>query len=155
MEFEYEISADDYASASILYYKLTRKTRVAAGWIFAGASLVAIGLMERDRGLSPILLAAIGVWWTCAGITRVIPGDSFRRHYRKHYQQLDLKGNKYRAAVNEEGFQVTTEKRNWTCRWPDVSVKGEDNQVFFLFSQATLFIFAKRYLADEQQRTLH
>jgi hypothetical protein len=154
MEFEYEITADDYAAASILHYKLTRKARVAAGWILAGASLLVIGLIERERGLSPILLAAIGVWFLWIGVARTFPGQYFRRFYRKHYRQQSLDGKKYRAMLNVGGFQVSGDNTTWTHRWSDVSAKGEDNQVFLFYSQGILFIFAKRYLGDEEQRTL-
>ena len=154
MEFEYEISADDFAGAAILYHNLSGKRRSASGWIFSGACLLIICLLERDRGLSPILLGAIGVWWMWAGITRVFPGSYLGRPYRKHYQKLGLEGKKYHASVNQEGFQVVGENSSWNYRWANVSVKGEDDRVFVLFAGATLFIFAKRYLVDQQQHEL-
>lgn len=153
MEFEYEISADDYAAAAILYQNLSGK-RSASRWMFAGACLLIICLLERDRGLSPILLGAIGVWWIWAGIARAFPGNYLGRHYRKHYQKLGLEGKKYRASVNQDGFQVIAENSSWNYRWANVLLKGEDNRVFVLFAGATLFIFAKRYLLDQQQREL-
>lgn len=154
MEFDYEISADDYAAASILYYKVDRERRTASGWLLAGGVFLVVALIERDRGLSPILLGAIGVWWMWAGIGRIFPGISFRRYCRRYYQQLGLEGKRYRASLNEDGFQVVGENRIWKHRWTDVSRKGEDNQVFMLFSEGTCFIFAKRYLVDQQQQTL-
>lgn len=153
MEFEYEISADDYAAAAVLYHRLSRKRTASSGWFLAGACLLVIGLIERDRGLSPILLGAIGVWWMWAGIARVFPGLSFRRYYRKYYQHLGLEGKKYRASL-EDGFQVVGDDCSWNNHWGDVSPKGEDNRIFLLFSKGILFIFAKRYLAEEQQRAL-
>lgn len=154
MEFEYEISAEDYAAASILYYRLSRKRAANGGWFLAGTFLLVIGLIERERGLSPILLGAIGVWWIWAGVARVFPGDSLRRHYRKYYQHLKLEGKKYRASLNEDGFQVVGDHSSWNNRWTDVSPKGEDNRIFMLFAHGVLFIFAKRYLPDEQQQAL-
>jgi len=153
MEFDYEISADDYAAAAILYHKLSRKLRVGRGWIFAGAVLLVVTLLERDRGLSPILLGAIGVWWIWAGIGSLFPG-MFQRSYRKYYRQLYLAGEKYHACVDQDGFQVVGRNRTWNNPWTEVSPKGEDDHVFMLHSRGTLFIFAKRYLAEEQQRTL-
>ena len=154
MEFEYEISADDYAAAAILYHNLSGKRRSASEWIFSGACLLIICLLERDRGLSPIVLGAIGVWWMWAGITRVFPGSYFRRPYLKHYQKLGLKGKKYRANVSQDGFKVVGENSSWNYRWANVLVKCEDKRVFVLFAGATLFIFAKRYLVDQQQQEL-
>ena len=42
----------------------------------------------------------------------------------------------------------------WSRQWADISSKGEDKQQFMLYSRGTLFIFAKRYLTDEQQGVL-
>ena len=154
LEFEYEITADDYTSAAILYHKLSGKSRLASGWLFSGACLLVIGLLERDRGLSPIVLGAIGVWWMWAGIARVFPGGPFRRAYVKYYRELGLEGKKYRASVNTDGFQVVGASSSWTRRWVEVSPKGEDKLVFLFFSEGTLFIFAKRYLVEQQQDAL-
>jgi hypothetical protein len=154
MEFEYEISADDYAAASVLFYKLGRKRINAAAWAVLGMSLIAIGLSDKERGLSSILLAAIGVWWAWAGLARLLPGESFRRKCRKYYQELGLEGQKYRATVTKEGFEVLGENRTWRNPWPSVSPKGEDARVFMLHSGGTLFIFAKRHLSEGQQMEL-
>lgn len=62
MEFEYEIKPDDYAAASVLYAKLNKNSRRLSPWLFGGAILLVVSLLERDRGLSPVLLGAIGVW---------------------------------------------------------------------------------------------
>jgi len=153
MEFEYEISADDYAAASVLHCGLNRNFNRDGVWLFAGACLLAVALIERERGLSPVLLGAIGVWWMWAGLGRKFPA-MFRRYYRSYYRRLGLEGKRYRATLTEDGFQVTGENRTWNKRWAEVSPKGEDASVFMFYSQGTLFIFAKRYLADEQQRTL-
>lgn len=153
MEFDYEISADDCAAASILHYKLSGKPRVARGWLFAGTTLVIVALIERERGLSPILLGAIGIWWMWYGLGSIFP-SMFRKYYRKYYRGLRLEGEKYHASLNQEGFKVEGPNRSWKNPWTDVSSKGEDHQVFMFLSHGTLFIFAKRYLAEEQRQTL-
>ncbi len=154
MEFEYEISADDYAAAALLHHRLGRKRMQAAGWFFAGASLLAVGLIEQDRGLSPILLAAIGVWFAWVGISWAFPGEGYRRRCRKQYRKLGFEGHKYRATASAEGFEVVGENRTWRNSWSHVSPKGEDERVFMFHSAGVVFVFAKRYLADEQQREL-
>jgi len=151
VEFEYEITADDYAAASILSFKLSRNRLTLALWLFAGLFLVLLALLEKDRGWSPILLGAVGVWWMWAGIARLFPGESFSRHYRKRYQQLSLRGRKYTASLTDSGFQVAGENSSWRIPWSDVSQKGEDNRVFMFYCRGVLFIFAKRSLGDEQQ----
>ena len=153
MEFDYEISADDYAAASILHYKLSRQRRVSGGWLFAGTILVFIALLERDRGVSPILLGAIGVWWMWYGFGSIFP-SIFRKYYRNYYRRLRLESEQYHARLSSDGFQVVGRTCTWENKWTDVSPKGEDDRVFMLFSRGTLFIFAKRYLPDEQQREL-
>lgn len=153
MTFEYEISGDDYAAASVLHYRLIRKPLQSAGWFLAGLVLFVIGSIERDRGLSPVVLVVIGIWWMWAGLGGIFPA-LYRRYYRKYYRRLGLEGKRYRATLTEDGFLVTGENRTWNNRWTEVSPKGEDSRVFMLFSQGTLFIFAKRYLAEEQQGRL-
>ena len=153
MEFEYEISADDYADASVLHARLSPDRRQSFGWFLAGAILLVVAIIERDRGVSPVLLGSIGIWWMWAGVGRMFP-VMFRRYYRGYYKRLKLAGQKYRATINSEGFQVAGENRTWSNRWSEVGPKGEDDKVFMLFAHGTLFIFAKRYLGEEQQRSL-
>jgi hypothetical protein len=148
MEFEYEISAEDYAAASILFYKLSNKRINATGWVLAGACLLAIGLIEKERGLSPILLAAIGVWWIWAGLGRLFPGNSYRRQCRKYYQRLGLDGSRYRATVNADGFEVAGGNGSWRNSWHLVSPKGEDERVFVFYSLDTLFLFLRRGICE-------
>lgn len=108
------------------------------------ASLLAIGLIERERRLSPIVLAAMGIWFLWMGISRatgvILFADAIER-----LSTARVERNKHRANVNDEGFHVSAENRSWICRWSDVSPKGEDQQVFLFFSPGSLFIFAKRY----------
>lgn len=89
-----------------------------------------------------------------AGIARTFPGVSLRRYYRRYYRKLGLENNKYRASVKEDGFQVVGVDISWRVRWQDVSPKGDDGEVFMFYAHGTLFIFAKRYLAEEQQHQL-
>lgn len=153
MEFDYEIQADDYTAGQILYYKLIRKSRTLEPWFLGGFLLLVVALVERDRGLSPVLLGAIALWWMWAAIARRFPGI-LRRSFRKHYDKAGLKDKKYRASINEEGFQVHGENVSWQIRWPAVAPKGEDDSVFMFYSSGVVFIFAKRYLGDEQQQAL-
>ena len=153
MEFEYEIQPDDYAAASVIYAKLLKKSRKFSPWLYGGAILVIVFLLERDRGLSPVLLGAIGVWWMWAGFAQTFPG-AFRSYYRRHYQKLRLGNRKYKASVEEPGFVVDGDDTTWRVRWQDVSPKGEDNEVFMFYARGTLFIFAKRYLSNEAQQQL-
>jgi hypothetical protein len=153
MEFEYEITADDYAAANVLYHRLISARQRGSEWFLAGAIFLIIALVERERGLSPVLLGAIGIWWMGAGLGRVFP-RLLRGYYRRYYKRVGLAGQKYYAKLNEEGFQVAGNYCTWQNRWADVSPEGEDNCVFMLFSHGFLFIFAKRYLTDEQQQAL-
>ena len=152
MEFEYEITADDYAAANVLYHRLTPLRR-RSEWFWAGAILLIVALVEREHGLSPVVLGAIGIWWMWAGLGRIFP-RLLRRYYRRYYKRVGLAGQKYRATLNEDGFQVVGDYCTWHNRWTDVSPKGEDDRIFMLFAHGTLFIFAKRYLSDERQKTL-
>jgi cyanate permease len=152
MQFEYEISSDDYVRGLILYRRLTRRIG-DAGWFLSGTLLTVIGLIERERGWSPILLAAIGVWCMYAGIGRLFPA-SLRRNFQRSYQRLALMGKKYQANVTEVGFDVVGENTSWQVPWAEVSAKGEDEALFMFHWRGILFVFAKRFLEDEQQREL-
>ena len=154
MEFDYEISADDYAAAHILLHKLSGKRLASAWWFLGGAFLLLVALIERDRGWSPILLGAVGIWWMWAGVAGIFPGESMARPYRKRYQEIKLKGKKCRASINNDGFQLFGENSSWSIRWADISQKGEDDRIFMFYSQGVLSCFGKRYLAEEQQQAL-
>ena len=154
MEFEYEILADDYAAAAVLYRKQSGTRKQDLGWLLAGTFLLVTGVIERERGVSPILLGAIGVWWMWAGFARIFVGGSYRKQCRKHYETIGLAGQKYRAKVVKDGFEVLGENQSWRAVWPTVSSKGEDDRVFMFYSGGIIFIFAKRYLADAQKQEL-
>ena len=154
MEFEYEIKPDDYAAAAILHAKLIRNPRKLSPWLSGGVILLLVAVLEWDRGLSPILLGAIGVWWMSTDIARIFPGLFLRRYYRRYAEKLGMGNMRYRATVDEQWLQVVGEEGGWRVRWQDVSPKGENPDVFMFHALGTLFIFAKRYLTNEQQREL-
>jgi hypothetical protein len=65
-----------------------------------------------------------------------------------------LAGKKFQAEVNEEGFEVVGDLRSWRVQWAGVSLKGENEHAFVLYSVGTVFMFGKKYLAAEQQQEL-
>jgi hypothetical protein len=156
MEFEYEVSADDYADASILYYKLNRR-RLGAGtgslFIFGGF-LLTVGLIEREKGLSPLLLVALGAFTIWLGMVSAFPRLSSRRKLRRYFRELGIEGKKSQANVNGEGLNITGDNEKWSRPWADISSRGEDKRLFMFYSRGTLFIFPKQYLNDEQQQEL-
>lgn len=154
MVFEYEITPEDYAAAAVLHAKLIRNPRKLSPWLSGGVIVLLVALLERDRGLSPILLGAIGVWWICWDIARIFPGVFLRSYYRRYAKKLGMGNGKYRANLGEQWLQADGDEGTWRVRWQDVSPKGEDPNVFMLHARGTMFIFAKRYLSDEQQRQL-
>jgi hypothetical protein len=155
MEFEYEVSADDYAEAVILYHTLSRGRWGAAGGLFiVGGFLLTVGLIEREKGLSPLLLVALGAFSIWLGIVSAFPRLSSRKKYRKYFREMGIKGKTYLANVNAERLNIAGDDATWSRPWAEVSSKGEDRQLFMFSSRGTLFIFAKRYLTDEQQQEL-
>ncbi len=154
MQFEYEINPDDYVSAAILYAELSNNFRKMSGWMFGGVVLLVVALLERDRGLSPVLLGAIGVWWICAGVTRTFPRLFLRRYYRRYYQRLGMQDKKYRASIGEDGVQVDGDEASWRMHWQNISPKGENSDLFLFCARGTMLIFAKRYLMEEHQQQL-
>jgi hypothetical protein len=149
MHFEYEITADQFVASQLLYHKLSggRKHGGAVQWILAGIILVAIAWSEWSLNWTPILLALMGTWCICSAVESLFPA----RYFRSAYPKSDLAGERFKADVGDDGFEVTGDQCGWRVRWPGVRVKGENEQVFMLYSHGTMFIFGKKYLNSEQQ----
>jgi hypothetical protein len=65
-----------------------------------------------------------------------------------------LTGKQDHVELDESGFLVTGGGRRGSVLWPEVFFKGEDNRVFMFSAKGSIFIFAKKYLTDEQQATI-
>lgn len=153
MTFEYEISADDYAAAQTLYYKLKtgyKRFRRAALWGGLGFLFIVMAVREESPGWAPMFLAVIGAWWTYSSVRILVPSWYIRQFYPK----AGLSGKTFHAEVNEDGFVVAGDLCTWYVRWAGVSVKGENKDVFILHGANTLFMFGKKYLTDDQRREL-
>ena len=153
MHFEYEITSDEYVAAQLLYHKLSggrKRVQSAVCWFLTGLSLIFVAWSKRVLDWAPIVLAAIGAWWICAGVASLFPSRYFRRGYRT----ADLAGKRFNADVNEDGFEVTGDVCSWRVRWSGVRVKSESERFFLLYSAGTIFIFGKKYLNSEQQAEL-
>ncbi|HWX39092.1 MAG TPA: YcxB family protein [Candidatus Sulfotelmatobacter sp.] len=150
MHFEYEITAEDYVACQFLYNKLRlgrKRAENIATWIFVGFLFIAVAWTERSFTWGPFLLAGTGAWCVSCGFRGIFPASYLRRAYRK----TNLKGKKFRAEINERGFEITGNVCNWRVSWPGVLVKGEDDRAFVLYSEGgTLFMFSKKYLNQEQ-----
>lgn len=150
MRFEYEIPEDEYVAAQALYYRLAMGSRRRVGGatsVLAGVFFVVVAWNEQRVDWAPILLAALGVWWGYVGMVNLLPGWYLRRGYRR----AGVEGKRYQADVNEEGFEVRGDVRNWRVRWAGVSAKGENKLVFMCYAANTVFTFGKKYLTEEQQ----
>jgi hypothetical protein len=153
MHFEYEITADEYVASQILVNQLGgARTRIqsVAIWILAGIFLIFVAWNEGAIKWATILLAAIGAWWIYAGVASLFPA----RHFRRAYRGAEVAGKRFIADVDEDGFEVKGESCCWRVQWAGVLRKGEDAQVFMLYSQGTVFMFGKKYLSIEQQQEL-
>ena len=153
MHFEYEITADEYVASQILVNQLggvRTRIRSVAIWILAGVFLILVTWNEGAVTWATVLLAAIGGWWIYAGVASLFPA----RHFRRAYRGAEVAGKRFIADVNGDGFEVKGEFCTWRVQWAGVLRKGEDSQVFILYSQGTVFMFGKRYLSIEQQQEL-
>ena len=151
MQCEYEITADEFASAQTLYHNLRngrRRVRNAILWILAGLFLIVVAWNEKAITWTPLVLLLLGMWWVYAGLTHLFP----TRHFRRRYGGSGLAGKRYKVDASEDGFEVTAELCSWKVQWPGVKFKGEDARVFMLYSEGTIFIFGKQYLNDDHQR---
>jgi hypothetical protein len=119
MQFEYEITSDDYVAAQLLYWRLStgrKRIKYAIWWTLLGVLSFVVAWGQHPLGFGTILLTISGVWWICVGTTNFFP----IRHLRHTYRGLKLFGKKFQADVNEEGFEVVGDLCSWRVRWPAV-----------------------------------
>ena len=153
MHFEYEITVDEFAASQLLYYKLTigrKRIERPVGWIVAGLALVFIAWNERFFDTAQFMLGVIGAYWIYCGVAQLFPA----RYFRRSYPKSDFAGKRFTVDANEDGFEVTGDFYSWRVQWPGVRFKAENEQVFMLYSQGTIFMFGKKYLTYEQQQEL-
>ena len=153
MNFEYEIGADEFVASQLLYHKLSGgRKRIERGvfWILAGLLCIAVAWTEWSHNWGPILAALSGALCIYSGFVTFFPATYFRRAYPRSL----VVDKRFKADVTEDGFEVTGESCSWHIRWPGVQFKGENEQVFMLYSHGTIFMFGKKYLSSEQQQQL-
>ena len=149
MQFEYEITAAQFASAQLLYRKQRHGRKRTIRWILAGIVLIAIALTERSLNLTPILVALLGASWIYSAIVSLSPW-----YFRRAYFKTDLVDKKFKADVNEIGFDVTGDECAWRVKWAAVREKGENERLFLFYSHGTLFVFGKEFFGSEEQGQL-
>ena len=152
MQFNYEITADEYAAAQQLSHTAHDKRRLvkrALGYTLLGVFVCLIAAF-RYLELGPLLLLMVGAWFICVGIVNLFP----HRNFRRSYPQSGLDGKTYQAEFDEDGFTVSGDSCSWRVAWNEVSSKGENKRVFMFYAKASIFIFGKRYLTDEQQKDI-
>ena len=154
MQFEYEITANDYLDATLLYWKLRfghKQVRRAAFSILVGVFFILVASRPDCDLAAGVLLAALGALWVVGGVRIIFPQSYIYREYRKS----GLAGKKFKAELNAESFEVTGEYEAWWIQWRAVRHKGENQRVFVFYPEGgTLFIFGKTYLSSEQQSQL-
>jgi len=153
MYFEYEITEDEYVAAQRLFNqaKVGRGLQVnALIWIFTGLFFVLVAWSERRFGWSVVLLIAAGTLQVLVGFQGFFPARKFRRSYRSS----NMAGKKFKAEVNEAGFEVNADLSGYSVKWAGVKFRGEDDRVFMFYSAPVVFIFGKKYLSSDQQTEL-
>jgi hypothetical protein len=153
LAFEYEISEADYVAGQILYCKQQfgrRYVENAIAAVLMGVVLGILAWLESVHNFAKVILCAAGIWWVYGGLTRLFPSLYLRRQYRAS----GLAGQKFRAEINAEGLQVTGELCAWRVRWQGLSAKGQNNLIFMFLGANTVFIFARKYLDEEQEAEL-
>jgi hypothetical protein len=153
MQFDYEIPVDEYAAAQMLYYRAYGKGKLfkrALGRVLLGLFFVLIAVSRWVVDWGPILLLLTGTWFICGGIASLFP----TRYFRRAHPESGLAAKKYHAELDENGFSVTGDSCSWRVLWTEVLLKGENKCVFMFNAKATIFIFGKQYLTDEQQKEI-
>jgi len=156
MQFEYEITVDDYVACQLLYYKLSvgrqRIVKRAVSWTILGFLCIVVALSEQVLNWMPILLAVTGALWVYGGVRTFFPA----RYFRRIYPSTKLTGKRFFASADQEGIQITGEHASWRVQWAGVTLRAENERAFMLHSDetATIFMFGKCYLTDGQQQEL-
>ena|SRR5436305_12384 len=153
MQFDYEIPADEFAAAQVLYHTARDKSRfVRRGlfWGLLGLFLVFVAVTRWAADWASILLLVTGWWFVGAGVSNFFP----KRYFRRIYPESAFSGKVYHAELNADGFSVSGDSCSWRVLWTEVSLKGEGNLVFMFGAKGTIFIFGKKYLTDEQQKDI-
>lgn len=155
MRFDYSITAADYVAAQKLYYKLAlgrKRVEIGITWTLVSVFTGVVAATHSPFDWGTVLLGMVSAWCMYAGLSTVFPTAYIRRQYRKAF----LDGKTFHADLDQQGFQVSEDDCTWRIPWSGVSVKGENAQVFILYSDAahTIFIFGKTYITSEQQAEL-
>jgi len=151
MQFEYEITIDEFAASQLLYFKLSlgrKRAQRGIQWILVGLIFFAVGWTEGSEAWAPILVASVGALCIYYGVRYFFPAAYFRRAYHK----AGMASKKFKAHLNEDGYEVTGDLCSWRIRWPGVQLKGENERVFMLYAANTIFMFGKKYLNNEQEQ---
>jgi hypothetical protein len=128
MQFDYEITVEEYAAAQVLYYKACAKgqlVRQPLTWGIIGLFFVLMAVLRWDPYGTSFLLLLTGAWLLYGTIAMLFP----MRSYRKHYPQAGLAGNKYHAELDSNGLFVNGDGCSWQVPWTGVRIKGEDQRV--------------------------
>lgn len=156
MQFEYEISPEDYVACQALYYKLTiareRIWKNAAGWSVLGIILILSAWNAPKIDWGPVFLTVIGAYLIYCGARKLFPS----RYFRRQYSHARFDGKKFKATVDAKGIQVSGEFVEWNVQWGGLPIRGENARAFMLSSEeaGVIFMFGKRYLTEEQQQEL-
>jgi hypothetical protein len=65
-----------------------------------------------------------------------------------------LAGKTFHAELDESGFSVNGDSSTWRVPWDEVTYKAESKTVFLFLAKNTLFIFGKRYLDNDKQKSV-
>jgi hypothetical protein len=71
-----------------------------------------------------------------------------------HLPHREVRGKKFEASMGEDYFEVAGEFCTWRIKWPGVSLKGENKDVFVFYAENYVFIFGKKYLNNAEQDEL-
>jgi len=158
MQFDYEITVEEYAAGQVLYYKASNKGRgVKSSLIVAlfGLLCILVAVFCRTSDWAPILLFLAGSAFIYGGIVTLFPTRHYGKRYRKFYEHSGLAGMSFHAEVDENGFSVSGNGCTWLVPWTEVQWKSEDKSVFMFSGRGGMFIFGKKYLTGDQQQQFH
>ena len=156
IQFAFEVTQDDYAEANAL---ICRKLKWKRSWIvpLLGVAVMAVPFaqVDADGYMNPHL----GNLWimVLGGFALIYYGlryQSASYTARQHYPSTGIEYHRFIAFVSGEGIQVRGTFCEWKYGWPAILLAEESEKLFALYTGLQIFVFAKRYLNDEQTNTL-
>ena len=152
IEFAFEITKADYAEGTAL---ISHKLKSRRSWVvpLLGIALIAVPFLQVDADgytkpdpLLMWLLVSFGLIVIYYGVRY----QSARYVSAQYYPATGIEHRPFSAIISAQKIRVRGTFSEWIYDWHAVLAAGESEKLFVLYTGLQIFVFAKRYLSNEQ-----